>query len=301
MRFEPRDIFATTFPNYELGENFSAPNQDAHYPSALANSIAGNDLSPGAVDFVIFFDCNTNWYTGLDGQPLSNQADLVSVALHEIIHGLLGLSGLVSMGGRIAPRIPVLNSNDEALPSIIDFFITGCDTGPLGNVLLSVGEAFISNFSIISEETNFGESNYNIGRLVLCMLAQIGYQVNFINEPTSIGIGDFIPPFWRRYIIKFRNNGEQQNNRTTAKLRINNSMDENRTEIIYDGLYTYGRKIIITDISGKVIKSHKLAESSGKLRISNLALNSGIYLVLAIEKEKIVASERFLIIKLGAT
>ncbi|MGL5060288.1 MAG: FG-GAP-like repeat-containing protein, partial [Microcoleus sp.] len=63
------------------------------YPAALANSFAGSDLDTGNPDFVINFNnSRTDLYFGTNGQTPANQFDFVSVALHEIGHGL-GFSG----------------------------------------------------------------------------------------------------------------------------------------------------------------------------------------------------------------
>src|SRR5690349_10270430 len=50
-----------TFPNGEL--NFpGAPVHDVWYASCLANSIAGEDLSPGEADMEIYVNSLANWY-----------------------------------------------------------------------------------------------------------------------------------------------------------------------------------------------------------------------------------------------
>lgn len=75
------------------------------YHIALANKLAGVDLSPGNNDITARFNssidnndnclANTNWYYGLDGNEGPN-VDLVAVVLHELGHGL-GFSTLVSL------------------------------------------------------------------------------------------------------------------------------------------------------------------------------------------------------------
>jgi len=79
--------------------NFAgAPQADTWYPQALANSIAGSDLSAGTPDINSQFNSNINgnagclggrsWYYGLDGNPTGGDIDFVTVVLHEIGHGL---------------------------------------------------------------------------------------------------------------------------------------------------------------------------------------------------------------------
>lgn len=75
----------------------NAPFSGAWYSIALANSLAGSDLSTSA-DIAATFNSeidnnnsclnNTNWYYGIDGNKPSNSIDLLSVVMHEIGHGL---------------------------------------------------------------------------------------------------------------------------------------------------------------------------------------------------------------------
>ena len=75
----------------------NAPLRNIWYPVALANSLAGWDLSSSA-DISATFNSeidnnnnclnNTNWYYGIDGNKPSNSIDLLSVVMHEIGHGL---------------------------------------------------------------------------------------------------------------------------------------------------------------------------------------------------------------------
>jgi hypothetical protein len=75
----------------------NAPYPGTWYSIALANSLAGSDLSPSA-DISATFNSeidnnnnclnNTNWYYGIDGNKPSNSIDLLSVVMHEIGHGL---------------------------------------------------------------------------------------------------------------------------------------------------------------------------------------------------------------------
>ncbi len=66
------------------------------YGDALANHLAGRDLSPGVAEISAQFNSNvdnqtvlgsTDWYYGTDGNP-SGDIDFVSVLLHEVGHGL---------------------------------------------------------------------------------------------------------------------------------------------------------------------------------------------------------------------
>ncbi len=74
-----------------------APVADTLYPQALANALAGSDLLPATDDITIVFNSDVDnatclgsrsWYYGLDGTPPGTDLDFVTVAMHEIAHGL---------------------------------------------------------------------------------------------------------------------------------------------------------------------------------------------------------------------
>lgn len=71
-----------------LHQNFAnAPFADTYYPAALANALAGEDLSEQS-DLECTFNSNANWYLGTDGETPMGMYDFVTAALHELAHGL---------------------------------------------------------------------------------------------------------------------------------------------------------------------------------------------------------------------
>ncbi|MBA2592426.1 MAG: DUF11 domain-containing protein [Gammaproteobacteria bacterium] len=74
------------------------------YVQALANALAGRDLAPGQSDIDAEFNSDVGttcafpdvWYYGLDGRPPGTKIDFVTVALHELGHGL-GFLSLVDL------------------------------------------------------------------------------------------------------------------------------------------------------------------------------------------------------------
>lgn len=67
-----------------------APQPNTWYQAALANSLAGYDLDPTPTepDMHITFSSAFSWYYGTNGLTPSGTYDLVTVAAHEIGHGL---------------------------------------------------------------------------------------------------------------------------------------------------------------------------------------------------------------------
>lgn len=94
----PPNVLAFSSP-YETLHDFEGsalPNR--RYAIALANQLAGEDLNPAAPDFVIRFAKDVEWHLGVDGQPDEDVYDLVTVALHEMAHGL-GFLGSANHNG----------------------------------------------------------------------------------------------------------------------------------------------------------------------------------------------------------
>ncbi|OJJ14953.1 hypothetical protein BKI52_41100 [marine bacterium AO1-C] len=66
----------------------NAPLRNVWYPIALAERIAGESFNGTNADISANFSSSINWYFGTDGNPGSNEFDLVSIVLHELGHGL---------------------------------------------------------------------------------------------------------------------------------------------------------------------------------------------------------------------
>lgn len=115
-----------TFPNGR--RDFpGAPINSTWYATALANSIAGVELNPGEDDINIYFDSGADWYFGTDGNTPAGQYDFVSVALHELGHGL-GFVGVAKKDGAIG-SFGLLELSDFA-PLVTSFPWPELDTLP---------------------------------------------------------------------------------------------------------------------------------------------------------------------------
>ena len=92
------NVLAQSAPSEVLNGFDGAPFADRQYAVALANQFAGTDLRPGEHDMVVTFGEYVSWYLGLDGNVPDNTHDMVTVALHEIAHGL-GFLGSANFNG----------------------------------------------------------------------------------------------------------------------------------------------------------------------------------------------------------
>ena len=89
-------VLGAAAPNQIFSDFPNAPLAGTWFPSALANRLAGQDLSTTDDDIVARFNVNLGnagcfdgigWYLGLDNNH-GNSIDLVAVLLHEFSHGL---------------------------------------------------------------------------------------------------------------------------------------------------------------------------------------------------------------------
>ena len=88
----PSDYYA----NFEF-----APRKNRYYPISVVEKITGTEISgSGSPDMEITFNKDIKWYYGTDGKTPDQLYDLVTVALHEIGHGL-GFTGFFFVTGTI--------------------------------------------------------------------------------------------------------------------------------------------------------------------------------------------------------
>lgn len=131
-----------------------APLASTWYPVALANSLAGEDLSVSdtggdqADIEASFSSAFSSWYFGTDAKPPAGTYDLVTVVLHELLHGM-GFSGMYyydegTAEGHLWSGMPAIV--DRALAAydgrlLVDAYASG--TAELGALL--VGDALYAS------------------------------------------------------------------------------------------------------------------------------------------------------------
>jgi hypothetical protein len=79
----------STITGYAAGGGIDAQNPLSLYPVALAEKIAGKSLNDDLQgDITLSVNSSINWYLGTDGNTPVTKYDLITVAIHEICHGL---------------------------------------------------------------------------------------------------------------------------------------------------------------------------------------------------------------------
>lgn len=81
-------VLASASPTSIVRAFKNSPKPEVFYPISLAEKIANQNLNGNEFDIEITFNSTQDWYFGTDQRPPSNLFDFVSVALHELGHGL---------------------------------------------------------------------------------------------------------------------------------------------------------------------------------------------------------------------
>jgi autotransporter-associated beta strand protein len=110
------DSFSTASPSYI---------PDTHYPKALADHLHGADVDPGQDAIHINVNTAQAFYYGTDGNPAASFYDFVSVATHELIHGLGFASTFREEGGYgfFGDGTYDSESGRSGLPTIFDRYV----------------------------------------------------------------------------------------------------------------------------------------------------------------------------------
>ena len=140
------DVLGATNPrviaNFEVA---TVAERNVWYAVALANALAGRDLDPDEPHIRTSFNSTFGrWYVGTDGQPPSGEFDLVTIALHEIGHGL-GFVGSMLVEGEVGSW----GIGEAGYPVVYDRFAERgqadlLDEGLFPNPSQALGEALTS-------------------------------------------------------------------------------------------------------------------------------------------------------------
>jgi len=133
---------------FVLGLAIDAWNPLNYFPVALAEKIAGQKLnSDENGDITLTINNTINWYFGTDGNTPTNRYDLVTVVLHELLHGL-GFFDSMEVSGTIGSYNPI--------PIIYDNFVENL----AGDRLIDTLKFFNSSENLKDEMTG-GQLYFN--------------------------------------------------------------------------------------------------------------------------------------------
>ncbi len=177
------------------GWGINALNPYAYYPVALGEKIAGKDYNgESEEDIELTFNSSAAWYFGTDGATPSSKYDMVTVVLHELIHGL-GFVDSMTKGKWTGSY--GLNS----IPLIFDTFVESLDGKRLTDTLYFNNPSPELNQQFTSKELYFNSpllSNYTSGKRAKLYAPSIfdpGSSIAHLDEKETLEADQLMTPF----------------------------------------------------------------------------------------------------------
>jgi len=168
--WEPLDtgVLGSAGPNW-WWRDFTNSVAGTWYPDPLADAMFGADINPGEPDIEASFNSDfSDWYLGTDGATPPGKWDLMSVALHELGHGLGFLGTMLVDDGVDTAECDGVDGNGcwgwgSGFPGINDRFTQDnsavflINTGVYANPSAALGAALTStNVFFSGTNTNAG-------------------------------------------------------------------------------------------------------------------------------------------------
>lgn len=190
----------STITGYAGGAGINAINPLSFYPIALAEKISGKAInSDQDGDITLEVNSSINWYLGTDGHTPVQKYDLVTVALHEICHGL-GFFDSFSSDGTVG------SYGIGSFPLIYDTFVENFSGSRLTDTLKFPNNSNDLRSQLISGQVYFNGpllkrfttlSNYSVLRAKLYSPAtwDAGSSISHLDEATTLGINSLMTPF----------------------------------------------------------------------------------------------------------
>jgi hypothetical protein len=180
---------------YAAGWGIDALNPVAFYPVALAEKIAGKSLNDDLQgDLVLNVNSSISWYLGTDGNTPTQQYDLVTIALHEICHGL-GFFDSFDANDTIG--FYGINS----IPVIYDTFVENFPGKKLTDTLQFLNFSRGLRSQLIGGQLYFNGpllKNYTSGaraKLYSPSVWDIGSSVSHLDETATLQVNSLMTPF----------------------------------------------------------------------------------------------------------
>jgi len=173
----------------------------AFYPVALAEKIAGKTLNSEAEgDIVLYVNSSIDWYLKTDGNVPLLKYDLVTVALHEMIHGLGFLDSMTAgttTGSYGVSGVPMIYDNfvenlaGKRLTDTLSFINPSIDL----KTALTNGQLYF-NGPLLKNYTSLNSNIYTItrARLYAPSTFDAGSSVSHLDENTTLQINALMTP-----------------------------------------------------------------------------------------------------------
>jgi hypothetical protein len=177
------------------GWNIDAQVPYAIYPVALAEKIAGKSLnSESEGDIVLYVNSSINWYLGTDGKTSYPKYDLVTVVIHEILHGLGFLDSMSS-----EPGTTIASYGISGVPMVYDTFVENLAGTNLTDTMSFNNPSYNLLSALISGQLYFNGpliQNYSGGRarLYAPRIFDAGSSVSHLDENTYLVTNALMTP-----------------------------------------------------------------------------------------------------------
>jgi hypothetical protein len=151
-------VLGSAGANYIFRNFPGAPSANTWFASAVAKKLSGTDLTAGLgdnADIVANFNSSFGWYLGTDGNA-GSQFDFMTVALHELGHGLGFFGSMDASGGTGSWGF-------VGSPAVYDLFAINGSSQSLLNTLLFPNPSSALRQQLISNNVYFNGTNAKNG------------------------------------------------------------------------------------------------------------------------------------------
>lgn len=186
---------STSVTSYYGGAYIDALNPAVYYPAALAEKISGKSLNTDEEgDLLMTINSKVSWYTGTDGNTPVTMYDLVTVVLHELIHGI----GFVD-SFNTSNSVGTYGIN--SIPVIYDSFIEDKDNNLLIDKTKYSNNSTELNTALTSGQLYFSApllKNYTSGQRVRVYAPGTwddGSSISHLNESSTAQANALLTPF----------------------------------------------------------------------------------------------------------
>ena len=185
---------STSVTSYYGGAFIDALNPEVYYPAALAEKISGKSLNTDEEgDLLMTINSKVSWYTGTDGNTPVTMYDLVTVVLHELIHGI----GFVDSFNTENSKGYLIYS----IPVIYDSFVEDKDNNLLIDKSKYSGNSTELYTALTSGQLYFSApllENYTSGQRVRVYAPSewdAGSSISHLNESSTSQVNALLTPF----------------------------------------------------------------------------------------------------------